>query len=139
MMLLALVGVGGARISLAGSGDSATVSSPASATVGYRLTSGGDEQQTSNGGAYVDVGDWVIPKIAAGADYEVRATATSGTPSTGTTDSWLALSATQTWTVTRSSLGTKSCTLTIEVRNASTLDVLASTSITLTATVESGA
>lgn len=65
--------------------------------------------------------------------YEVRWTNTSGTPSSGTTGSWLNLGTTRSWTVNQAVAGTKSCTGTVEIRDATTGIVLASASITITA------
>ncbi len=71
-------------------------------------------------------------------NYEVKATITAGTFSTGTSGSWLALSSARSWTVARTSLGSKSCTATFEIRAiADPSTILDTASITLTATVTS--
>lgn len=66
-------------------------------------------------------------------DYQVRATVTAGAVNSGTTGSWLALSTTRTWSVTPSSYGgaDATATLTIEIRDAVTLAVLETATITL--------
>lgn len=64
-----------------------------------------------------DRGDWIVPKSAAPGLYEVRATVTAGALSSGTTGTWLALTTTRTWSVQRTTNGTSSCTMTIEIRN----------------------
>lgn len=71
------------------------------------------------------IASWGVP-----ADYEVRATATSGTPDSGTTDAWLALDTSRTWTISDTVGVAQEVDLTIEVRRASGA-VLATASITL--------
>lgn len=82
----------------------------------------------------VDVGDWLSPKSAAPSLYEVRATVVSGSVSTGTTGSWLALTSTRSWTRvdTDNNGSSQVCVLTIEIRynGGSVLD---SSTVTLTA------
>lgn len=67
-------------------------------------------------------------------DFEIRWTNTFGTPSTGTTGSWLPFN--QSWSVVRTSVGTKTNTATVEIRRVSDSVVVASGSITITATVD---
>lgn len=69
------------------------------------------------------------------ADYDVRATETSGTVSSGTVGSWLNLATDQTWTKTRNTVGSSAVTLTVEIRDAATLAVLDTATVTLTAEV----
>lgn len=101
-------------------------------TAGYRLNLSGDVEQLVQA-TYTDIGDWITPKSAAGANYEARATLVSGSIASGTLNTWLALSASRQWFCQQASIGTQSATLTIEIRNASTLSVLASASIFLEA------
>lgn len=65
------------------------------------------------------------------ADYDVRVTETSGTFATGTVGTWLNLGTTRDWTQTRnfgtSGIGTTSVTYQVEIRDASTLEVLSDT------------
>jgi hypothetical protein len=71
-----------------------------------------------------------------GASYEVRMTPTSGTMSSGSaTGTWLALSTAYSWSVTRSTLGSKTCIATAEIRNLGGT-VLATATITLYAEFE---
>lgn len=81
-----------------------------------------------------DVGDWLSPKSAAPSLYEVRATVVSGSVSSGTTGSWLALTSTRTWTRLDSDNNgsAQECVLTIEVRYNGGA-VLDSSTVTLTA------
>lgn len=110
-----------------------SVVKPGTITDGYQLNSNGTAYDGENGTAYI-VEDWVTPTGAASA-YECYVTVTSGSLSGGTSGSWLALSSTRTWTVTRSSLGTKTCTFTVDIRKVGTTTVLDSATITLEAEV----
>ncbi|WP_167755567.1 hypothetical protein [Vitreimonas flagellata] len=122
------------RVTLTAENITDTVVAPASATAGYELQSTGDiaKRDFSTGGSYVDIGDWIAPKAAAGAAYECRVTLNSGTLSSGTTGVWLALSSTRTWTVSASST-LKTCNFTVEIRDAASGAVLATATIILTA------
>ncbi len=128
---------GGDVISLVGATELASDTAPATAGVGYQLTSGGLEQSgigTASSILYSTIGDWVTPTGNANL-YEVRATLNSGAVSSGTTGSWLALTSTRTWTVTRSVIGTSNANLTIEVRRASDSVVVGSALVDLTAEI----
>lgn len=93
---------------------------PASSTASYSLDSSGSP--------------WM--NYGTPANYECRATLTSGTFTSGTAGSWLALTSTRTWSVTQSgSVGTKGAIFTLEIRNASTLEVYDSATIDIHATV----
>lgn len=54
------------------------------------------------------------------ADYQIRVTKVSGTTPVGTLNSWLALSSNRTWSLTddAGAAGSKSCVLTVEIRDA---------------------
>ena len=66
-------------------------------------------------------------------NYEVRATVISGSPS-GTTGSWLSLSSSRTWSVSDSTgSGPITASLTIEIRDASTLTVYTTSTLSLSA------
>jgi hypothetical protein len=134
-VLAAMAGSGGVIVRLpAAAAPQHIVAAPATATAGYQLESDGDigQRDQSSGGLYTDVGDWIAPKGMAGAAYECQATLVSGTLSSGTTGSWLALNVTRTWTVSATST-LKSCTFTLEIRLAATGTVLATMTVTLTA------
>lgn len=126
--------VGGQRIALSALSVSATGFDPGSAGASYSLQNDGDIETFNEFGA-TDAGDWVSNPKTNFAAYEVRATETSGTASTGTVGSWLSLGTTRTWTADQSGLGEKTCTLLIEIRGSTSLATLASASIILTATV----
>ncbi len=128
---------GGDVISLVGATEVAIDVAPATAGAGYQLTSGGLEQSgigTASSIPYSTIGDWVTPTANANL-YEVRATLNSGAVSSGPTGSWLALTSTRTWTVTRSVIGTSNANLTIEVRRVSDSVVVGSALVDLTAEI----
>lgn len=105
---------------------------PADASVTYRLGSDGDVYESNTLGT-VSLETWLDG--GSSSDFEVRATLNSGTLSSGATGSWLSLSSDREWSVTRTTLGSASAELLIEIRNATTQAVLTSATITLTATV----
>lgn len=73
---------------------------------------------------YTQRNQWTTAAVA---DYQVRATLDSGALTTGTAGSWLACSSDREWTVQETVAGiTSFAYLTIEVRSAATLIVLAS-------------
>lgn len=79
---------------------------------------------------------WITPPGAAGAAYQIRATQTLGSVSSGTVNTWLSMDTLRRWTVDQSGIGSTSCILLIEIRRASDSTLLDSASYTLTATVE---
>lgn len=139
MMLAGLLStIGGPRVTLEATYTvSDTTVSPTNARASFQLQSDGDVARitvSTGGGGTVDVGDWITPAAAAGANYEVQATVNSGSLTSGTTGSWLALSSTRTWALDQTSVGSSSCELLIEIRLASTGGVLDSAVVTLDAT-----
>jgi hypothetical protein len=115
--------------------DQAFDPSDASCTLAFELD--GDIQITRNFSGSSDIGDWMSPKLQDPAsNYELRVDPTSGTFSSGTTGAWLLLSSTRSYSVARTTGGTKSCTATYQIRRASDQVVLSSVSYTLIATVE---
>ena len=121
---------GEATVTLAASYEpSSAVLDPDNASASFQLQSDGDI--ISGAG---DAGDWLLPKGAAPSDYEAKITMTSGTLTSGTTGSWLALSSTRTWTLNRNIVGTSTAQGTLEIRKGSGF-TLASATITWTAEV----
>jgi hypothetical protein len=102
------------------------------ATASYRLGSDGNISEVVNGAAAVDIGDWVTPKSFA-ANYEVYATYTGDTPSTGTFGSWQALTSTRIWTVARPTVGESIAYVTLQIRKIGTTTILDTATITLIA------
>lgn len=90
--------------------------SPQSAS--FFLENDGDVVSNTTSFGPSDIGDWVNPKTtAAAANFEVRATLDSGSVDGSSTNTWIGLSTTRSWTV--STFGpdlTNSATLTIEIR-----------------------
>jgi hypothetical protein len=78
--------------------------------------------------------DWVVPKDVAPSDYEVRATLNSGSLSSGTVGSWLALTSNRSWSVSAvGSSSSQTADLTLEIRQGA--NVLASAVYSLSASV----
>lgn len=130
-------------------GQDFQVTNPSSASAQFQLNSSGAAQAVMTGGSsnppsgttsYAP-GEWLL--WGANSAYESRATLVSGTLSSGTTGTWQVLSTTRAWNVS-ASIGAgggnanKTCTILVEIRDASTLLVLASDNITLTADANSG-
>jgi hypothetical protein len=97
---------------------SETIRPAAAPVASYRLASDGDIDHTSGTNTISDAGDWITPKTNM-ALYECRATMISGTLTSGTTGSWMALSSDRTWTLTRTADGTSTASFTLEIRRAS--------------------
>ncbi len=122
-------------VSLDGASAYDLVFDPTNAEARYRLNSSGIEQSyISDDLFYTNIGTWLVS--GTNSQFEVRATETSGTVSTGTVGSWLVLSTSREWTVARTTIGTKSVTLTIEIRKASTGVIVATATAQLDAEVD---
>jgi len=120
----------GITVQLSNANPSDTAVNPFNPNATYTLTNGGDVQ--TNAGS---IGSWVVPTSAAGSAYEARLSYVSGsTITTGTAGSWLSLGTSRNWGLSTTSVGTVSGVYTAEIRNASTLAVLATATITFSAT-----
>ena len=87
------------------------------AVAGYKLLNTGVAQKTIASGAYQNItGEWLVS--GANSDFEARMTKVSGVNLTaGTIGSWVALSSSQTWSLT--SIGSdEGCVYTCEIRRA---------------------
>ena len=127
----------GRTVTLAGGSYSDTEFDPGTAICGIRLAADGTATNVrlSQGNQAIS-SEWARPLDAGnGALYEARVTVTSGTLTNGTTGSWLALSSQRDWDVERSTVGSKACTFTLEIRRVSDSVVVASASYTITATI----
>lgn len=101
------------------------------ATAGYRLTSTGLAQSLINL-TFSTLETWCTPTAEA-VNYEALITVTSGSLTSGTTGSYVALSTTQTWTL-NANIGINAlCIFTVQIRRVSTSTVLATATITLNA------
>lgn len=112
-LLTAKLFIGGAPTISVGAG---TYMPSGNVSGGYKLEADGDIMaRTGATTVYVDNGDWCVPKSKAlGSGYQVRATLNSGSLSTGTTGTWLALTSDREWTVGQYD----TANLTIDIRNA---------------------
>lgn len=93
------------------------------ATATYRLDPDGDgEEEITRAGSLPNLisnFDWTLPNEADfGDDYEVRATSVTGTLSSGTLGSWLALSSTREWSLS-SSGSIENASISVEIRRSS--------------------
>lgn len=118
-------------VPLAGGASESNTISPTWASAGWRFNPNGS---IDNFGEWFSSGLWFYGgSDQVGADYEIRATRTSGTaPSGSALDTWLSLSAERSWTMVSSVVNwSKSCTLTIEIRRAGIPTVLTSGTYTI--------
>lgn len=119
---------------------SKTSGDPTDARAGFRLNTSGDAQKGTGTTSvtYSNItGEWLVSGFSA-SDFECRATVQSGdNPTTGTLNTWEALSSTRTWEQIQTSVGSRSGVLLIEIREAATGYVHASASVTLSVTVNS--
>ena len=127
--------MGGPLITLSASytATDSTVS-PTNANCRFALEADGDIIRTLITGGATDLGDWIVPKAAAGGNYECKSTLTSGSltsdPSAGL---WVALSADRTWSRAQTTNGSSQAIFTLEIRLVGTSTTLASTTVTLNA------
>ena len=132
---LLAMGFGGPVVDI----DNRTVSDldAGTVTVVYQLRSDGTVWGTLVGStSYLE--DWITPASAAGADYEAHVTYT-GDAIGGTTSTWVSLDSNRQWSLTRAREGASEAVLTVQIRNASTLDVLDTATVTLQAEYLGGA
>lgn len=113
---------------------------PGDAYAGYRLHSDGtiDGTAATSLNWANNLGTWLVNGL--NSDFEVRATLNSGAldAASSATGSWLVLSTARLWYCFRDGVfgaGQQVANLTIEIRDASTLGVLDTATITLSATV----
>ena len=135
MMLMMQMVAGGSSDGVALIGTTQTdIVSSGTATVSYSLTSAGNEQYAIHLAAPVTIGTWVLPASNASL-YECRMTMTGGTTfsSGDVAGSWLALSSTRSWVVSRATVGAKQATATIEIRDVATSTVRATSTVDITA------
>lgn len=124
----------GATISCAGGGipvislTNTTVvkSNAGTATASYSI--GNDGRVTTVAGGFYEYWDSASWSVA---NYEVRATQVSGVTIAGTLGSWLNCGTTRTWSITGT--GSNLGTMTVQIRDATSLAVLASATITIDA------
>ena len=121
---------GGPRVAL--SDTTIDVTNAGTASAALRLATDGKVKRSVNGGAYSDIDTWVIPSTSAlAALYECRVTIVSGSLTSGTTGAWLALTADQTWTLSKATPGALTVEMTLEIRLAATGTDMASATINM--------
>ena len=86
-------------------------------TASITFNSNGTVSSVGNAGTYTT--DWIDPTSAAPDDYEIRATISSGTMTSGTFGSWLALTSNRTWSKTQFNVGNSSAQVLFEIRKGS--------------------
>lgn len=133
-----LPGIGGAVFSGSAGGNvtlnAATVSFAGTAvqTTQYQLSNDGFVYHGNNG-TYTSPYRWTADPVAS---YEARVTLLAGdSPSGSTVGAWLALSTIRTWTSVDAVVDGTSvyCNLTVEIRNATSLAVVATATVTIIA------
>jgi hypothetical protein len=98
---------------------------PNIALVTFSLENDGDimtKIDETGGAVPIDAGDWIAPKSAAPGTYQARATVTSGlAPAAGSdaTGTFLPLTTTRNWSQQRTTNGTSSTVLSIDIRDGS--------------------
>ena len=103
-----------------------------SQSAGYQINTNGFDYERINGVDTV-LSQWVTPS-SAGGNYEVFATVTSGSVSSGTTGSWVATSGSPLWTRVTPIVGTINIVvLSMQVRATGTGTVLDTWTVTLEA------
>ena len=86
-------------------------------TASITFNSNGTVSSVGNVATYTT--DWIDPTSAAPDDYEIRATISSGTMTSGTFGSWLALTSNRTWSKTQFTVGSSSAQVLFEIRKGS--------------------
>lgn len=128
--VLDFLGASGAGVDLQNASQSATnVGANATAELRFGAT---QVQGRANGGALSNKYQWLF--VGARANYDVRWTIVSGSPTTGPVGAWTNLASDVIWTLLRSTTGTISCTGTVEIRPAGGGATIDSATFTLTAT-----
>jgi hypothetical protein len=101
----------------------------------YRLSSNGKVYEVTTSGGSVELETWCTPTAQA-SNYEVLATIVSGSLTSGTTGSWLALSTTRDWYLEEYLIeNTAVCQFTVQIRRIGTTTVLDTATIDLSATL----
>ena len=124
--------IGVPLVSFTGANITDTVTSPSNASAELTFKSDGSYVKVI-GAVETSFGAWVTPQSAA-SQFEIKATLDSGSVTSGTTGSWLSFP--QTWTVTRTTAGTTTAGLTIEIRRTSGGSALDSAAFNIEATKE---
>jgi hypothetical protein len=104
-------------------------------TATWQVTTAG-QVQTNTGIGAVNVSGEFLPDGGSASLFEIRADVNSGSVGGSATGSWLDLSATRGWNVSRTgSAGTTTANITVQIRTAADQVLRGSASITLDATI----
>ncbi len=125
---------GGPVLALQADTYSHEVTDPADATATFTMANTG---VATGGPVFLLSGTyyWLLNGVAA--DYEVFVTNVSGTPTSGTVGSWVALNTNPVWTVVRTSAGTKVWTANFKIRRVSdTVEMVPNTLLSFSAFVD---
>lgn len=120
------------KVDLLGASISDNTISPTQAEVGYQLSPTGAEQTfEGTGQPYGTINTWL--NVGSASDYECRLTVNSGTAPDGSGNGvWLGMGTARAWGWIDSVIpGDVQANCTIEIRDAVTLNVLASATITV--------
>lgn len=128
---MALLGAAGVPDVVDFTDDNVIASGSGAQSAGYRIDADGFVYQVVNGVSTI-LYQWVIPSTASG-NYEVFATVTSGSVSSGTTGSWVATSTSPLWTRARPTPGISIVDLSMQVRAVGSGTVLDTWTVTLEA------
>jgi len=93
------------------------------AFAGWQFSSSGQLNRREGSQSIAVLQEWWTnnPESAVGADYEIRAIQVSGTTPTGPTLAvWHNLAVARQWSLTRSTIGTSTCSLSISIRDVAT-------------------
>jgi hypothetical protein len=110
-------------------------------TVGYRLTTAGNEQSSLDGTTWTTIGVW-LPAGAVSTDYDVIYNVTGDTTFMGGAliNSWISMSGTRVWTIEASAPAlpvSHTCTGTVQLRMAAPPNtILATATVTMTAAID---
>jgi hypothetical protein len=122
-------------ISITDQSISDATTDPVIPQAGYRLSSNGKVYEVTTSGGATELETWCTPTAQA-SNYEALATIVSGSLTSGTTGSWLALSTTRDWYLEEYSIdNTSACQFTVQIRRVGTATVLDTATIDLTATL----
>jgi hypothetical protein len=123
-------------VSVSDGGPASVVTGPTDASATYEVNSDGNIYHTTTEGGRTLAEDWRDWDTGT---YEVRATVTSGTLTSGTTGTWIAVTTNPTWNLTNTGIGVSTAQFTLEFRALHmgvSMGVVDTATITLQAVVE---
>lgn len=126
----------GPVISLTGRSCVSSTTSPTNPSAFIQLFTDGTSNGSDGGGGVATYANWATPTTTGiGSSYYVLATLNSGTLNSGTIGSWLALSTIRNWGNSRTTNGTTTANITLQISTTPSLaGLVASGSFTITST-----